>query len=320
LDAYNDADGYVNVFPDSLVRNDRSFALACAQKCLNFLDTFPHWLEDNSFAVDVLSVVPRPLALDWDTILPRLSACSWFGSAFILKVISANQGCGAGLAPSITEPDVAITICQRMHDLREDDSPSKSSPICFFFRALPNVVKRTIWRELLDLEPWVVCHCPEGTITQAESHLVQQLLSQTPMLLCSLPQALQEDLACARAAFVKDGLLLGADTLQMIWSDVREAVFLAVRQNGMALEYASRRWQDQEDIVEVALRQNGLALAYASQRLRHQESVVAIAVKQNPFAISFSRGCSSLDVQAREQPMPSRAQTQSAGFYPVHVF
>ena len=59
-----------------------------------------------------------------------------------------------------------------------------------------------------------------------------------------------------------------------------------MRQNGLALQFASPRLQNDKQIVLAAVRQNGLALQFASASLQDDKEVVLAAVRQNGFALN----------------------------------
>jgi hypothetical protein len=84
----------------------------------------------------------------------------------------------------------------------------------------------------------------------------------------------------------RDGLLIRG-----MWrsshNDDDTIVMEAVKQNGLALQYASSRIKDFETIVTEAVKQNGLALEFASDRLKDDVNVTRIAAKQNPSSIQF---------------------------------
>jgi endonuclease/exonuclease/phosphatase family metal-dependent hydrolase len=65
----------------------------------------------------------------------------------------------------------------------------------------------------------------------------------------------------------------------------RYFILEAVKQNGLALAYASYKLQKDKDVVLEAVKQNGLALAYASYKLQKDKDVVLEAVKQNGLAL-----------------------------------
>lgn len=67
-----------------------------------------------------------------------------------------------------------------------------------------------------------------------------------------------------------------------------EIILAAVRQNGLALEFAHFAQQDNIDIVIEAVTQNGLALQFASERLKNCTKIVLAAVHQNPKAFDFA--------------------------------
>lgn len=58
-------------------------------------------------------------------------------------------------------------------------------------------------------------------------------------------------------------------------------VLEAVKEDGLALEYASPQLQNNKVVVLEAIKQNGLALEYASSELQNDPDIVAHAVRQN---------------------------------------
>ena len=48
----------------------------------------------------------------------------------------------------------------------------------------------------------------------------------------------------------------------------KNKALIAVKQDGLALEYASDRLRDNPEIVKIAVKQDGFALEYASDRLQ----------------------------------------------------
>ena len=72
----------------------------------------------------------------------------------------------------------------------------------------------------------------------------------------------------------------------------KEIAFAALQINGYLLSYYSNdeTINDDEELVRVAVRQNGLALEFASKRLRRNRSVVFDAVKKNGDSLKYSIG------------------------------
>ena len=67
----------------------------------------------------------------------------------------------------------------------------------------------------------------------------------------------------------------------------KNIVMTAVKQNGMALEYALGKTLTDEKIVTTACQQNGLALTFIPKMANNQRVVIA-AVKQNGFALELA--------------------------------
>jgi len=67
----------------------------------------------------------------------------------------------------------------------------------------------------------------------------------------------------------------------------REEILKIVGQNGLELK-GYDAWKNDFDIVCAAVRNNGLALEWAGIRLRYNREVAELAVKQNPEAIKFT--------------------------------
>jgi histidinol phosphatase-like PHP family hydrolase len=56
----------------------------------------------------------------------------------------------------------------------------------------------------------------------------------------------------------------------MLASGDKEVVLAAVKQNGLALEYASKELQNDREVVLAAVKQDGRALEYASDELKSE--------------------------------------------------
>lgn len=87
----------------------------------------------------------------------------------------------------------------------------------------------------------------------------------------------------ALAAVISDGLLL--NELINDLNDDYEVVLEAVRENPMALEFASSRLKDDESIVLTAISLNPNALKFASQRLKNDENFIIKGIMIDPFCI-----------------------------------
>ena len=68
----------------------------------------------------------------------------------------------------------------------------------------------------------------------------------------------------------------------------RDEVLAAVRQNGYALEYASKDLRADKEVVLAAVKQKGWAIHCASEDLRKDKKVVLAAVRQKGCALKFS--------------------------------
>ena len=92
-------------------------------------------------------------------------------------------------------------------------------------------------------------------------------------------------------ALSSNGIILGnilkeKNHINMIIDD-HDIIRVAVKSNGLALQYASDRLKDSMEIVEKAVIQNGLALQYASDRLKDNKIIVNTAIKQNGLALQY---------------------------------
>jgi len=68
----------------------------------------------------------------------------------------------------------------------------------------------------------------------------------------------------------------------------REIVLTAVRQNGMALEYAAKQLQEDVGIIRTAVEDSGLALKHAAAALQGNREVVLAAVRQHGMALQYA--------------------------------
>ena len=67
-----------------------------------------------------------------------------------------------------------------------------------------------------------------------------------------------------------------------------EIVLAAVKQNGLALDYAAVELQANREIVLVAVKQNGLALEYVAVELRADHGIVLAAVLENEESLQHA--------------------------------
>ncbi len=65
----------------------------------------------------------------------------------------------------------------------------------------------------------------------------------------------------------------------------KEAVLVAVKQNGWALEFASKKLRANKEVVLEAVKESDWVLQYASYDLTEDKDFMLEAVKQNGFAI-----------------------------------
>ena len=306
LDPTEDNGGHIECFPQELMQRDRSFALLCSQKCSNFLDRYPHWAQDKDFVFQTLTENhhERGRVPHFSCFRNIVAKQSWFDRDFVMQVIRTKPKCmeiAALYASKINSKDFAITICKEL----------ENAAIHSFFNFLSEAMKVQVWRSICEIEPWILLgwttrksfvyrnihrdirihDAQEGAfqlLLPENRQFVHDMVEKTPAILCILPEAFRRDPVLARKTFEHNGLLLGHDALRPIWSD-DALVAVAVKQNGLALEYASDSQRSTWCTVKIAVRNNGLALAFAHKFLRSNEIIVAIAVHQNPHAIAFSR-------------------------------
>ena len=99
---------------------------------------------------------------------------------------------------------------------------------------------------------------------------------------------LRSDREFVLAAVKENGLALQyAHTISKLRED-RELVLAAVQQNGLALIYAANELQKDREIVLAAAKQNTLALKYAPVELRRDRDFMLAAVKQNELALEHA--------------------------------
>ena len=69
--------------------------------------------------------------------------------------------------------------------------------------------------------------------------------------------------------------------------DDEELICIAVKKNGLALQYASERLRNNYEIVMIAVKKNGLALQFASEELKNNDEIVAQAILSAGDALKF---------------------------------
>ncbi|WP_044881509.1 DUF4116 domain-containing protein [Neochlamydia sp. EPS4] len=109
-------------------------------------------------------------------------------------------------------------------------------------------------------------------------------------LYSSLAFKIANALKDATIASIRTGEALQMDYLELTqeeFKNYKEIMLAAVKQNGLALQFASRELKEDKEVVLAAVKQNGLALQFASQELKENKEVVLAAVKQNGLALQF---------------------------------
>jgi hypothetical protein len=160
---------------------------------------------------------------------------------------------------------------------------------------VPMRAQADIWRVAVDGDPRAIEFVPPEQCTR---EVMRGAIARDPTSWTLTSQWLG-DQAFALSVLSAKGSLLGHRGVQRLWADNTEAVLAAVTQNGLALEFASRRLRDDAIVVERAVQQNGLSLAFASKRLRTYVFIVSTAVRQNFYALEFSFACRYVENRER---------------------
>ena len=114
----------------------------------------------------------------------------------------------------------------------------------------------------------------------------KQAVKQDGMLLKHVAVNLREgNRAVVRAAVRENGLAL--QFAGELFQGDKEFVLDAVSQNGMALQYANDILKNDKECVLKAVSQNGMALQFASDVLNNEMDIVDAATRQNPDARHF---------------------------------
>eukprot|EP00929_Paragymnodinium_shiwhaense_P070022 TRINITY_DN35407_c0_g1_i1.p1 TRINITY_DN35407_c0_g1~~TRINITY_DN35407_c0_g1_i1.p1 ORF type:complete len:727 (-),score=222.25 TRINITY_DN35407_c0_g1_i1:130-2310(-) len=120
---------------------------------------------------------------------------------------------------------------------------------------------------------------------QANRSFAIQVLQQNGLALKYMPP-FKGDLECCEIAVRQNGL-----ALQYVDLDLRlrlDLCWLAVKQNGLALQYCSETFLEYQPLVVMALRQNGLALQFADYLIKSELEVVLFATSRDFAARKFA--------------------------------
>lgn len=117
-----------------------------------------------------------------------------------------------------------------------------------------------------------------------ERYILVDTLSQHPFELENFPEAQDDDeLVCI--AVKKNGLALqfASDRLR----NDKETVMIAVKKNGLALQFASEGLRNDKEAVMTAVNKEGGALRFVSNRLLHDREVIMTAIESDGFAFTL---------------------------------
>jgi len=101
-----------------------------------------------------------------------------------------------------------------------------------------------------------------------------------------IPDSLKKDQKFMLAAVKQNGY-----ALQYASKDLqkdKEIVLAAVKQYGRTLEYASKDLQKDKEVVLAAVKKSGRGLCYASKELKKDKEIVLAAIKQNGRALRYA--------------------------------
>jgi hypothetical protein len=94
-----------------------------------------------------------------------------------------------------------------------------------------------------------------------------------------------------------------------------DIVTKAIKQNGLALQYASDGLKDNSTIVEEAIKKNGLALQYASDGLKDNSTIVEEAIKQNGLALQYASDGLKNNIDIVTKAIKQNGLALQYGFY-----
>jgi len=127
-------------------------------------------------------------------------------------------------------------------------------------------------------------------VFQNNPEIVRAAVQQNGMALQYAGESLRSDETIVQAAVTQNGWAIRYADQSFLQNDAM--TLAAARQNGLIICLLPTPWQrwlgSQRDIMENAVRQNGLALRYASEDLKKNFSLVLNAVRQNGRAIRYA--------------------------------
>ena len=144
----------------------------------------------------------------------------------------------------------------------------------------------------------------------------KQAVKQDGMLLKHVAVNLREgNRAVVRAAVRENGLAL--QFAGELFQGDKEFVLDAVSQNGMALQYANDILKNDKECVLKAVSQNGMALQYANDILKNDKECVLKAVSQNGMALQFASDVLNnemdiVDAATRQNPDARHFKTRNS--------
>lgn len=118
-----------------------------------------------------------------------------------------------------------------------------------------------------------------------DHEFIKRLLNVNHSVLSYLPPNILRINSIVYPIITKNGLALKFTDIRQYQ---KQTVLLAVKQNGLALEYAKNNLNDNIEIVSEAIKQNGLALQFASENLKNNIDIVFMAINENAYALEFA--------------------------------
>jgi hypothetical protein len=260
--------------PDTLLSEDREFALDCARKGINPLGS------ENQLYVHDQEIVEEYLKMCYylkHDVYEKIRTSPWHNREWVLHMCRVLPATAAFLLE--VNVDLQLQIIEavpRDYVLRT-------------FQGGTHATDQRIWRAAVRREPRVIQLVGSWCqVLRSDKPLLTRAFRENPKMYWRCHQHIQSLAYVAVTVFSRDGLQIRDSP----FVDKIQFVMIALQQNGLALRWVSERLQSNIGAALWAVRQNGLALAWVRwNRGCKPTAVIEAAIRQNSAAAAFGDVC-----------------------------
>jgi len=257
--------------PDWMLETDRGFALACARKGISPFGRYDQLHTTDEEIVTTLLVTTGGLGKAGSFVFSNVRRCAWYTSAWIREVCASSPDAAQSMIRAEPSLELRTTMLMAL-------PPGELLPMMCVFNTSQYVnIFGDLWRVAARRHPVVVSLIDDLHIhflRREDEALLTEAFRQFPAMYGHCHGHIKRLRYVARAVFERSGLLIRGSPFNC---DL-EMALIAVRQNGLALQWLEPPVRRDPTVMIEAVQQTPRASAFVPRRLRRAINSAAAAL------------------------------------------